>query len=249
MAMSGAKEHIIESTITQMRREIQEYRAEGNRMAKVLESVGIDVHQRNPKIDNQLIKTLSTAADALSVIDFDDVSLQLSATELKNNLRRSGRTADDIKRRIQIYKKNLDTLSEQKRKIEVANLYFTTKEDEFLQELNKTAKSTLFYSKKKAQYLSSVEATKKRLSGLGYNEDLSHENISELGVEVNTLEDRLKQLRLSLKSYEDLPPSLAGAEIKLEEKKAELNQLETQLSDTIGDVAVASLQDNLSLHA
>lgn len=248
MALNGLKEHR-ESSIAQMRREIQEYRAEGGRMAEVLKSVGIDVYQRNPQIDNQLVKTLVTAADALTVIDFDNVSLELSALELKKNMRKSQREADDIRTRINLYKKKLEKFSEQKRNIEAANLYLTSKEDEFLQELSKTAKSTLFYSKKKAQYLSSVEATKKRLSKLGYNEDLSHERISELGAKVNDMETRLKHLRLSLKSYEDLPPSLAGAQIKLEEKKAELNHLETQLAETIGDVAVASLHENQSAHS
>lgn len=246
--MDGFKEHT-ESSVAQMRREIHEYRAEGSRMTKVLESAGIDVYQRNAKIDHQLVKTLSTAADALDVIDFDDVSFELSASELKNKMRKSRREADDIRRRIKLYKCNLETFSEQKRSIEAANLFLSSKEDKFLQEFSTTAKSTLFHSKKKAQYLSSVEATKKRLSGLGYNEDLSHEKISELGVEVKDMEDRLKYLRLSLKSYEDLPPSLAGAEIKLEEKRAELNQLETQLTETIGDVAVASVHENLSAHA
>lgn len=223
-----------------MHTEMQEYEAESNRMDNVFASIGINASEKNNFTDRKLVIALSSASEALSAVDTDCVNSTFAVADLHSELQGAHNALQSSQTRLKAYKQQLPEYTRLKHNLMAQNDRLMAHEDNYDRESSKISKSTLFHSKKKTQYSTAIHSAKKMLEDLGYEDGLSHESLSAVGGKVRDMEDRLKIMRLTLKSYKDLPPSIQGAQIALEEKKAELLSLEAELTEKLGNVAMTN---------
>ncbi|XP_039264705.2 HAUS augmin-like complex subunit 1 [Styela clava] len=220
--------------IDQMKMEIEEYKVDSSRFRSILSSVHLPSELSN--IGKLLAKSLQTTSDALDVITPCALNLTLALSDLSQELQESEITLDSSQKRIQNYKSKFSDILNTKEfwRRELSRL--ESLEEQQQQESSNTKKSTSFHSKKIKQYDAELRSNKQLLSSAGYEDNISHETLVSLGNEVSEMEMKLKPLRLQLNSYKDLQPSLAQAQIKLEEKKIEFKQVDKEFSDKLGEI-------------
>ncbi|KAM6391411.1 HAUS augmin-like complex subunit 1 [Rhynochetos jubatus] len=74
-------------------------------------------------------------------------------------------------------------------------------------------------------------ADEEELAGLGLDELLTHESLTNLSQELAELQDKIKYLTEKLQTYDDLAPSPFLLEMRIQDAEKELSILESQLTE------------------
>ena len=75
-----------------------------------------------------------------------------------------------------------------------------------------------------------------RLQSAGFQDHLSHESIVALSQQIDQLNTQIQPLDEQLKTYQQLPPDITLARIKLSEARQQLIELEDQFAHDIRDM-------------
>ncbi|XP_020914358.1 HAUS augmin-like complex subunit 1 isoform X2 [Exaiptasia diaphana] len=193
-----------------MRQKAVEYDLEAQRMQKVLDYLGLSLSSLSQSGDHS-IKILSDIALLLGLKDCTSSSLLLG---IINQSRTLNKVLDDRAEESSIYSK---LISKTKSALVQANslqrTFESLEEQHTLHKpvLEKRSHETEFFHNKAKQY---------------------HKIVRE-AEDVNYLKEKSKPLKDKLEIYQDLPPDLSLAKVKVEEAKLQLARLEEQLSSNI----------------
>ncbi|XP_030325648.1 HAUS augmin-like complex subunit 1 [Strigops habroptila] len=81
-----------------------------------------------------------------------------------------------------------------------------------------------------------IEAAEMELAATGFNESLSHKSLVSLSEKLDRLQKDIVPLKKKVDSYQDLPPNIPLAKVKVEELKRELNYLDEKFSEELEEL-------------
>ncbi|KXJ22669.1 HAUS augmin-like complex subunit 1 isoform X1 [Exaiptasia diaphana] len=215
-----------------MRQKAVEYDLEAQRMQKVLDYLGLSLSSLSQSGDHS-IKILSDIALLLGLKDCTSSSLLLG---IINQSRTLNKVLDDRAEESSIYSK---LISKTKSALVQANslqrTFESLEEQHTLHKpvLEKRSHETEFFHNKAKQYHKIVREAEEYQKSLRLESSIFHENLVKKSEDVNYLKEKSKPLKDKLEIYQDLPPDLSLAKVKVEEAKLQLARLEEQLSSNI----------------
>jgi len=89
---------------------------------------------------------------------------------------------------------------------------------------------------KKKEYELTLRNLKQTLEQNGLTPDLYHGALLALHREINEIQQKIEPLSKVLESYNDLPPDLTLAQIRIEEMRNRLFQLQEELNQSVTDL-------------
>ncbi|GFR83626.1 HAUS augmin-like complex subunit 1, partial [Elysia marginata] len=113
-----------------------------------------------------------------------------------------------------------------------------TKEKEDSQLNAKKDYEITYFLQKERNYRKEIKKMESQLDHTKIDASLSHENLVKKSEALKEIQNQLEPLRAELESYSVLPPDLDMAKLKLTEYKIELEALNKQFLDCIGDTTM-----------
>uniref|UniRef100_H2ZCW1 Uncharacterized protein n=1 Tax=Ciona savignyi TaxID=51511 RepID=H2ZCW1_CIOSA len=213
-------------------REACEYKAESERLGKILSSVGLHTQNMSPKMV-MFLKTLNECAMELNTLVPNQACMTAALSEFSLSY---DRKLLDIADRENLLEDLSDYIAEAQKLKEKLLLKFNELEASLPEEWRNAEfrkKRAKLYKKKKAEYLQTIHKLSQDINTAGFCHEISHENLEKRGSEIQDLLEKLKPLRLHLNSYQNLPTDLTKARLKLHEATHQLSETEENLNDTI----------------
>uniref|UniRef100_A0A8C4R7G2 HAUS augmin-like complex subunit 1 n=1 Tax=Eptatretus burgeri TaxID=7764 RepID=A0A8C4R7G2_EPTBU len=96
-------------------------------------------------------------------------------------------------------------------------------------QLEKEQKQTEFLNCKTSNYKEQITAAKEQLTSRNMDPSLFHESLLTLLQELSKLTKDIVPLKAKLQSFQDIPPNLMLARVKVEEARRELEALEKEV--------------------
>ncbi|KAJ3189966.1 HAUS augmin-like complex subunit 1 [Gaertneriomyces sp. JEL0708] len=207
------------------------YDTEIPRLTQLLESLAISLDSLN----KDTAKDLAAIADTMDILDvaFPDAvtcaiaDLEINEIRTNNELRNAEQVLKDVDGR---YHDSARALEQSERLLAELRADSVIKTEK--QEMH--AHTTSMLQIKQAEYIERIESLDTRIST-----DLVTTYASLLSVhqEIQRLEDEIHRGRMELQGFEDLPPDLELARLRLSEKRLELDELVRRKEDVLRGIA------------
>ncbi|XP_031566759.1 HAUS augmin-like complex subunit 1 [Actinia tenebrosa] len=221
-----------EIVIEDMVQKTAEYDFEAQRISRILNDVGITLTSLSQS-GSHSIKTLSEVSLLLGLKDCSSSSLMLG---IANQSCALDAILDERAEEKRVYSRLLaKTKSSLVKANTLQRALETLEEQHTLQKpiLDKRSQETGFLQSKAKEYQRIVKELEEYQKSLGLESSIFHENLVKKAEDINLLKEKSKPLKNKLESYQNLPPDLSLAKVKVEEAKRELARLEQQLSSNI----------------
>ena len=219
------------------RKQISEYKAESDRLNKALGVVGLDPHRLSGPVE----KFAEVLTDLSLVLDLDDpseneVCLRLSEIQVRS----SGIPVRDlrlVKSQKEEKKKLLEALKElSQNQVNLKTIEANSRRHE--ENSQQSKKKLLFMEQKQKEYLRTLEKYDALLKRNGFQKELQHDVLVVLKKQLDSLKETYAPLKSKLDSYEELPPNLELAMVKVAEAQKGLDDLTNELTEEISALHV-----------
>ncbi|GFO30607.1 HAUS augmin-like complex subunit 1 [Plakobranchus ocellatus] len=214
-----------------------EYNAEAQRLSGILHRIQLTPESLSQTGANSLA-TLSKLGVLLDVRDPSNTSYLLAMQDVDDDLEKVSEEAeaeaDELKKLTKSYHKVLQQCNSLQKVLDVAKAKAT--EDSQLN--SKREHETTFLLQKEKGYKKEMKKMEVQFSQTKIDRSLFHESLVKKSEALKDIHSQLEPLRAELASYSVLPPDLDEAKVKLFEYKRELERLDKQLLDCIGNMAL-----------
>ncbi|RUS70842.1 hypothetical protein EGW08_021395 [Elysia chlorotica] len=219
---------------TDFKQKTSEYSAEAKRLSGNLQRLQIHPENLTAAGINSLT-ALTKLGMHLDVKDATNTSYMLGLQDLEDELEKVGEEAEEesgeLKKLTKSYRQILLQCSSLQKVLDGAKI--KQAEDS---ELNAKKKhETSFYLQKEQNYKKEIRKMESQLANTKIESSLFHENLVKKAEVLKDIQGQLEPLRAELQAYSVLPPDLDAAKIKLAEYQIELEKLDKQLLDCIGN--------------
>jgi len=212
-----------------LQQKTEEYHVEADRITGILKQLGLgpEALSQSGSISLQTITRLATL---LELKDTSDTSLLLGWTALserKLRLSESQRSEERLTQNLLEKTKTALMKSNELHKV------LEGLEQQAIKQAPAQAdkvKNSRFLEKKAEHYRNQVRKLQVELNQTGMDRSLFHRKLVKRADELEQLKKKLQPMRAKLDSYQDLPPDVSLAKVKVEEAKAELAVIEAELT-------------------
>mmetsp|Transcript_8765 Transcript_8765/g.14397 ORF Transcript_8765/g.14397 Transcript_8765/m.14397 type:complete len:289 (+) Transcript_8765:55-921(+) len=219
-----------------LREEIQDrakfYQTEADRLEDLSKAAGI-----SPKtLSNDgraLLSCLSHAADLLGVQPLpENYVLALDDLMKSSSIAKERRAAeryrlDQLRKDYENSREVLSKLSKSLQEIE------RKYQEEDSPNASRNVDQAMYLKHKCVEYEEQCKRLRETIWKNGFVSELSHDELKATQDRIDALHSQIEPMLLKLKSYHDLPPDIQLATGKLEEKRAELLQIEAEVNKNI----------------
>ncbi|BBN13993.1 HAUS augmin-like complex subunit 1 [Marchantia polymorpha subsp. ruderalis] len=217
---------------TDLRQKAAEFRAEAARVREILECAGLS-QENLSQSGVASAHTLATVAQLLDINNMETSSFLLAMAEL------SLKKADVEEKRSRAQKESKMLLDNTRKAI--ARLTYLKRTLSQLEEEAAVREGPMMQwqtnlkmmASKERQYLQQLANYKAVLARLGYTPEISHGVLMQMVELRKDLERKTKPILDTLRSYQDLPPDKALAELAIEDKRREYEAAEKYLEDAL----------------
>ncbi|KAK7089847.1 HAUS augmin-like complex subunit 1 [Littorina saxatilis] len=235
MEKNVARDSDTQLIVQDLKQKATEYTAEGQRLGCILASMNLKTGTLSQSGVTSL-QTLTKLAWLLKVRDASDTSYLLALQALQEEADRiheefvaeerllvklSHKTKDALVKHNSIRKTCQD--------LEDVTTLQATK-------LEKRQKEVSFLQSKIQEYAKLLSKLKDSVSRTGVDSSVFHESLVKRAQDLLKLEDELGPLKKKLQAYNELPPDISQAKLKLVELRRHLEHLEDELSKKIGSL-------------
>ncbi|XP_041360426.1 HAUS augmin-like complex subunit 1 [Gigantopelta aegis] len=218
--------------IDDLRQKTDEYRAEGQRLNCVL----TDVNLTPSSLSQSGVMSLRTVANTALVLqtkDASDTSFLLAVERLEDEL-------DRVIENRQMEQQSLARLVIKTRNALHQNgtlhrVLQSLEEQKTIQqkEMQKQAKDISFVHAKARDYKGHIKKRQAQLKASGADPSLYHQTLVSQSQSLQALKEKIVPLKAKLDSYQDLPPNISEASVKIEEVKRQVAALDEELTRLI----------------
>ncbi|CAK9233308.1 unnamed protein product [Sphagnum troendelagicum] len=239
--LSQHRTHAANVIATDLRQQAAEYRSQAARLREILECIGLS--QENLSQSGVMAaQTLANVAHLLDVKDTETSSAIVAMTEL------SLKKIDVEEKRNKVQKESKLLLDNTRKAI--ARLTYLKRALAQLEEevairegpMMQWQTNLKMMASKERQYLQQLANYKSLLRRLGYTPEISHGVLMAMVEHRHELERKTKPILDTLRSYQDLPPDKALAELAIKDKQREYEAAEKYLEDALHS-ALHTLQE------
>ncbi|XP_002732759.1 HAUS augmin-like complex subunit 1 [Saccoglossus kowalevskii] len=235
MERNESRDKEAEALIEDLNQKAEEYNVEAVRHANILHSVGISVGNLS-KSGSVSLATLASAANMLELKDASMSSYLLGLTRLSDEIALTSETREEEQSTIDelfsktqnawikssYLKKHLHSLEKQKEQKDA--------------ELKRKSQNAGFLHDKVQQYKDRLHHLQGELNKSGVDASIYHHTLVKRAEELKKLKDQVAPLRIKLDTYHKLPADPSLAEVKVEEAKRELDDLEKEIGSHINQM-------------
>ncbi|XP_072167164.1 HAUS augmin-like complex subunit 1 [Diadema setosum] len=218
--------------IDDLNQKTEEYHAEASRLSAILQNVGLSPASLSQS-GNVSLRTLSNVAQILDLKVASDTNYFLAMTDLS----REQIKVEDCRHEENLLNQNLFKKTKSAMiKSDSLKRAMTSLEDQAKEQgpqLEEKTRQAGFYHSKTKEYRNQLEVLEENLTESEVDPSVYHQSLVKLSEHLETLNSKLAPLRAKLESYNDLPPNVSLAKVKIEEAKRELASLEAELSRNI----------------
>ncbi|XP_065911751.1 HAUS augmin-like complex subunit 1 [Dysidea avara] len=214
------------------RQRAEEYKAETKRLQGLHKHIGINQSDMSEEARKAIEDTVTMAVN-LDLKDCSYTSFLLAVSDRKR------KQAQQAERELKDKRKTERQLERSEKAGTTANHYHqmleTFQQQKQQQEQVKEEKLQYveFLKQKSEQYQSQINKMKEELSRNGYQSSLSHSSLLSVSQEISELRKQLNPLKEKISSFQNLPPDMSLARVKLEEARRELALLEDKLTNNV----------------
>ncbi|CAM6128063.1 unnamed protein product [Calypogeia fissa] len=215
-----------------LRQKAAEYHVEAARVREILEFAGLS-QENLSQSGVASAHTLASVAHLLDINDMETSSFLLAMAEL------SLKKADVQEKRLKAEKQSKMLLDNTRKAI--SRLTYLKRTLSQLEEeagaregpMMQWQTNLKMMNSKERQYLQQLANYKAVLARLGYTPEISHGVLMQMVEHRKELERKTKPILDTLRSYQDLPPDKALAELAIEDKRREYEAAEKYLEDAL----------------
>ncbi|PRP76555.1 HAUS augmin-like complex subunit 1-like [Planoprotostelium fungivorum] len=221
---------------------LQEYKVETDMMRQTIDHLG--VKKMLPSITSsdsstsslhQVVRSLTASAVELDLKDTETSSFFFAINRLhsdQNDLVDRQRSVDRSHRVMKQKLSQAQTALNSLQKI----LKETKLNAEKTRDLMKKQKEeSPYYDQKQAEYTEELSELQEKLTASGLKREIMHPALVQLRSELDEVQQEDSEIRSKLDVYNDLPPDVALAEIKITEAKRRYNEMEDKLRTAISE--------------
>uniref|UniRef100_UPI00359022D3 HAUS augmin-like complex subunit 1 n=1 Tax=Myxine glutinosa TaxID=7769 RepID=UPI00359022D3 len=210
--------------IEEYKHKTQEYEARGQQLQKLLlDSVGFST------LSSTSLQTLVNSATVLDLQDTKDSSFMLAMNEQTKNIEGAHAALNESKVQVQHLLHLVSATCSREQQL-ARDLRMVEQEIKLKKgQLEKEQKQTEFLSDKTLNYKEQIADAEEQLTSRNMNPSLSHESLVSLSQELSKLKQDIVPLKAKLQSFQDLPPNLMLARVKVEEARRDLESLEKEV--------------------
>lgn len=215
-----------------LRQKAAEFRSQAARVRQILEAAGL-AQENLPQTAVSSAQNLANVAHLLNLKDvevssflvaFGDLSLRKSDVE-----ERRSKAQKESKMLLDNTRKAIARLTQLKRTLAQLEEEVASCEGPIMQ----WQTNLKMMASKERQYLQQLANYKTVLSRVGYTPEINHGVLMQMVELRKDLERKTKPILDTLRSYQDLPPDKALAELAIEDKRREIEAAEKYLEDAL----------------
>ncbi|PIK42110.1 putative HAUS augmin-like complex subunit 1 [Apostichopus japonicus] len=184
----------------------EEYHAEGERLSRILQTVGLSTSNLSQS-GNVSLRSLAKSALTLGIKDASVSSFYQAVTKLStDSLDVEEERMHDQKTISQLFERTKATLI----KVETLKRTLEQVEEEakaIPPEMDKKIRQSGFLQNKAKEYSKQMHQLKVDLEKNGVNPSIYHQNLVKLAEDLDTLQKKIAPLKSKLDSYHNLPPT------------------------------------------
>ncbi|XP_024529719.1 AUGMIN subunit 1 isoform X1 [Selaginella moellendorffii] len=232
--LSQNRTQVVGIVAADLRQKAAEFRAEGAsaRVREILDCAGL-AQENFSQSGVAAAQTLATAAHLLDLKDTETGSFLIAMADL--SLKKT-----DIEEKRAAVKKESKMLLDNTRKA-ISRLTYLKRTLGQLEEevaardglMGQWETNLKVMASKERQYLQQLANYKAILSRVGYTPEISHGVLMQMVEHRKDLERKTKPILDTLRSYQDLPPDKALAELAIEDKRREYEAAEKHLEEAL----------------
>jgi hypothetical protein len=222
-----------------LRVQTNEYRAETKRIMRVMTALGIsDGHAAAIGPVKKFAEILAEVAQLLDVDDPDIANLSIALADVQMKTSRIPLDDFTMKRKEEEEKTlRLQALQElhQHEKVLITSEAEVKKNVGYASQVKSKIE---FVARKQNEYAESASKKKRELQKSGVSSEVEHEALVTMKAELTAMQQRLEPMRAKLNGYQQLPPNLELAKLKVAEAQKELDELTQKLTEGISALHV-----------
>ncbi|XP_003725805.1 HAUS augmin-like complex subunit 1 [Strongylocentrotus purpuratus] len=209
-----------------------EYHGEEKRLSSIVENVGLSPSSLSQS-GNVSLRTLTNVAQTLQLQVTSASNYYLAMMNLTRELvaLEDKRQEENLSNQKLFNKTKIAMIKTESLKKAMVSLEEQAKEEG--PKLEDRMRQTGFYHSKSREYDNQLESLEVKLRETGVEPSLYHQSLVALSQELESLDTRLSPLKAKLDSYQNLPPNVPLAKVKIEEAKRQLMAMEAELSRNI----------------
>ncbi|CAG8564933.1 10584_t:CDS:2 [Paraglomus brasilianum] len=210
-----------------------EYVEEDKRLQEILKVIGISKNDLS-KNGECAIRTLSSLAITLGLGDVEQSSYFRALAQLNIDSERTQRSRNMTKRTIEEFENQIQEASLRLERLNTNKWDFVEE-----QKLKEWKKNSCLLTRKSCEYGNRLLHLQKQYESMGVEEGgLRIENLKQIEKNVEALGELLETKRQKLQIYQEMPPDLQMAQLKLDharEALVELRETEAELAEAIAE--------------
>ncbi|NWW61892.1 HAUS1 protein, partial [Ifrita kowaldi] len=208
--------------IEDMKDQATKYEAEAKYWQDILEeSLGLSVDRLSREATTALSDLIESAM-ALEVEDTSLTSFYSAINYMASELFKTKSKNQEMELELKTLKKKLTSALMMEKQLEEDIKKITESQKAEMAKAESRSKNLMFLEKKSEDLKIRIKDAEKQLIATGLDQSLTHEALVKLSEELAALQRKVKPLKKEVKSYHDLPPSIALARVMVEEARNEL---------------------------